>query len=217
MDRLHSITLMIDMLRDGSDDQQQQAAGRIWQEYFPRLLALARSRLDPSVRQRVDEEDVVQSMYKSFCIRHQRGDFEFDGRDDLWRLLVQITVQKARNAAKRQQRQRRDVRKEQAFETGDSPSMAQGPAAYLASVEPTPDDAVMLNEQVQGRLEQLPEDQRQIALWKLQGYTNEDISGADKMNCSIRTVERKLNLIRKTWEAAIAGEQEDEPGEQDGA
>ena len=36
---------------------------------------------------------------------------------------------------------------------------------------------------------------------KLEGYTNHEI--AEAMMCSERSVERKLNLIRKRWEAVI--------------
>ena len=38
---------------------------------------------------------------------------------------------------------------------------------------------------------------RQLALWKLEGYTNEEI--AAKLDCKPATVEHKLRLIRRTW------------------
>ena len=41
---------------------------------------------------------------------------------------------------------------------------------------------------------------RQIALWKLEGYTNPEI--AAKLDCTVRTVERKLERIRAYWEKA---------------
>ncbi len=39
---------------------------------------------------------------------------------------------------------------------------------------------------------------RSIALWKLEGYTNEEI--AQKLDCVPRTVERKLARIRNLWD-----------------
>jgi len=39
-----------------------------------------------------------------------------------------------------------------------------------------------------------------VAVWKMEGHTNEDI--ATKLDCTPRTVERKLRLIRKIWERA---------------
>jgi hypothetical protein len=38
---------------------------------------------------------------------------------------------------------------------------------------------------------------RQIALWKLEGDTNAEI--ARKLECTLRTVERKLERIRIYW------------------
>jgi len=46
-----------------------------------------------------------------------------------------------------------------------------------------------------GRLEPA---QRQIAQWKLDGYTNAEI--AQRLGCGLRTVERRLELIRRIWE-----------------
>ena len=43
-------------------------------------------------------------------------------------------------------------------------------------------------------------DLRQIALWKLEGYTNREI--AAQLDCKLRTVERKLERIRAYWETA---------------
>ena len=38
---------------------------------------------------------------------------------------------------------------------------------------------------------------RQIALWKVEGYTNEEI--ADRLDCVPRTIERKMSRIRLLW------------------
>ena len=38
---------------------------------------------------------------------------------------------------------------------------------------------------------------RQVALWRLEGFTSEEI--ADHLQCSVRSVARKLELIRRTW------------------
>src|SRR5271157_4853009 len=101
MNRNGSVTRLIRDLRDGDQASREAAARRIWERYFTALLGLARKHLDDQVRRREDEEDVLQSMYKSFCLRQQRGDFDLAGRDELWKLLVTITICKARNAANR--------------------------------------------------------------------------------------------------------------------
>ena len=68
-----SVTRMIHLIRSGDPAERDMAARLIWLRYFRELLELARSNLDRRIRRREDEEDVVQSMYKSFCLRQQRG------------------------------------------------------------------------------------------------------------------------------------------------
>ena len=84
-----------------SDDHPTAAARLVWGRYFQELLVLARNHLSARIRCREDEEDVLRSMYKSFCSRQRRGDFDLANRDELWNLLVRITLRKARNAANR--------------------------------------------------------------------------------------------------------------------
>ena len=40
-------------------------------------------------------------------------------------------------------------------------------------------------------------DLRALAIAKMEGYTNQEI--AERLDCSLRTVERRLHLIRKKW------------------
>jgi DNA-binding CsgD family transcriptional regulator len=40
---------------------------------------------------------------------------------------------------------------------------------------------------------------RQIAIWKMEGYTGEEI--AAKLGCSPRTVANKIELIKRAWDA----------------
>jgi RNA polymerase sigma factor (sigma-70 family) len=192
-----SITVMIHQLRSGDRAARDEAARRVWEHYFRDLLALARRHLGMKVRTRVDEEDVLQSVYESVCRRQERGDFELDGRDDLWRLLVTVTLRKTRNAARQHTRERRDVRREQPAAGPDD--IAGIPLAETPDWGPRPDEAVALAEAFQTRLELLPDPVlRRVALCRLEGYSNREI--ADQLGCTERSVERKLNLIRRFWE-----------------
>ena len=96
-----SVTRLIIDLRSDEPAVREVAARLVWGRYFQELLALARNHLSARVRRREDEEDVFQSMYKSFCVRQRRGDFDLANRDELWNMLVRITLRKARNAANR--------------------------------------------------------------------------------------------------------------------
>jgi hypothetical protein len=107
-----SVTRLIIDLRSDEPAVREVAARLVWGRYFKELLVLARNHLSALIRSREDEEDVLQSMYKSFCIRQRRGDFDLANRDELWNLLVQITLRKARNTANRHRQRKRDVRRE---------------------------------------------------------------------------------------------------------
>src|SRR5262245_48945137 len=73
-------------------DGDQQAATDLYQRYADRLIALARNYLSAKVAPRLDAEDVVQSVVRSFFHRARAGRFAVDQSDELWRLLVAITL-----------------------------------------------------------------------------------------------------------------------------
>jgi RNA polymerase sigma factor (sigma-70 family) len=197
MESRGSVTRLIEQLRCDDPGLRDDAAQQIWERYFRALLDLARRHLDQRVRRREDEEDVLQSMYKSFCLRQQRGDFDLTGRDQLWGLLVQITLCKARNAAAKHRRGKRDVTRE-LMSPRDDPDAAGWALEQMDATEPTPAEAAVLNEALEQRLQALPDPElRQIALGKLEGWTNREI--ADRHGCTERTIERKLERIRARW------------------
>ncbi len=71
--------------------------------------------------------------------------------------------------------------------------------ARVIGQEPTPEFAAMVAEEFERRLLGMGDDTlRRIALLKLEGYTNEEIGA--QLGCVVRTVERKLDVIRKTWQ-----------------
>jgi hypothetical protein len=196
----HSVTDLLQQLRSGDSREYQQAASRIWARYLGDLLTLARRQLSPGVRRREDEHDIVQSMYKSFCIRQRRGEYDLADRKDLWRLLVAITENKARAAAVGHARQKRDYRRELHEQGAAAGESAASPLDRVTGIDPTPAEAAVLVEELRRRLEPMDEPLRRLALWKLAGYTNEEIAGKDMMDCALRTVERKLKIIRQLWE-----------------
>ena len=68
----------------------------------------------------------------------------------------------------------------------------------LVGEEPTPELLVMLEEQNRRLLDLLRDDRlRQIAMLRIRGYTVVEIAG--DLSISVRSVERKLQLIRNQW------------------
>ncbi len=195
-----SVTRLIIDLRSDDPGVREAAARLVWGRYFQELLSLARNHLSARIRSREDEEDVLQSMYKSFCLRQRRGDFDLASRDQLWDLLVRITLRQARNTATRHLQGKRDVRREDGPVAGRSDEGRR--ATILDQIDsdgPTPAEAALMNEALERRFQMLKDPAlRQIALWKLEGYTNPEI--AAQLECTVRTVERKLERIRAYWE-----------------
>src|SRR5262245_20134227 len=94
-----SVTKWIRGLKAGDPD----AAEKLWQRYFQRLVQLARSRLQNLRRGAGDEEDVALNAFDSLCRGAAQGRFELLlDRDDLWRLLAVLTVRKAIDLRRRE-------------------------------------------------------------------------------------------------------------------
>jgi DNA-directed RNA polymerase specialized sigma24 family protein len=64
--------------------------------------------------------------------------------------------------------------------------------------EPTPEFLALMDEQQQEMFSALPEEsQRSVARLRFEGYANEEI--AEQLGMSLRSVERKLKVIREIW------------------
>jgi len=199
MDNSAAVTQMIHRLRSDDPRERDEAARLVWEYYFRDLLALAHRRLGRQIRQKVGAEDLLQSVYASVCRRQHRGDFELYGRDDFWKLLVTVTLNKARNTAKWHQRARRDIRREVALGALASET-DEGAGLRLEAAGPTADEAVALAEELEQRLRSLANPLlMEVALRKLEGLTNKEI--AVELDYTERTIERKLEIIRGKWGA----------------
>jgi DNA-directed RNA polymerase specialized sigma24 family protein len=192
-----SVTNQLGRLKAGDP----AAARQLWEDYFQHLVRLARARLRAAPRRAADEEDVALSAFDSFCRGAEQGRFpRLNDRDDLWQLLVLLTTRKASNLARDERRQRRGggkVKNASALAGGEAGS-AEWPLGNLISREPDPEFAAQVAEQCGSLLERLGNPTLQsVAVWKMEGHTNEEI--ADKLNRSVATVERKLQMIRQIW------------------
>jgi DNA-directed RNA polymerase specialized sigma24 family protein len=186
------ISVWLDQLKRGDS----AAAQPLWENYFTRLVALARDRLRGTPRAAADEEDVALSAFDSFCRGAECGRFpRLNDRGDLWQLLVMLTVRKAINRARYERRQKRRPAR-QATQFPDDP-LDQAPGC-----EPTPEFAAEVAEEFRRLLELLPEGEfRSVAMWKMEGFSNAEIAG--KLRRSEGTVERKLAFIRKCWQGEV--------------
>jgi len=196
-----SLTPWIERLKEGDP----AAAQALWERCYPQLVRFAREKLEGSPRGMADEEDVALSALKSFCGAAQRGRFpDLADHHGLWRLLLRITERKAANLARHEKRQRRGggrVRGGSALGNEGSAAADQG-FAGVADDAPSPQFAAIMAEEYRRLLGLLHDADRPhlqaIALAKMEGCTNREI--AQQLDCSERTIERGLELIRKKWE-----------------
>ena len=194
-----SVTQWIDRLKAGDPD----AAQKLWERYFRRLVGLARKKLRAAPRRAADEEDVALSAFDSFCRGAEQDRFpQLHDRLDLWQLLVLLTARKALDLAQHERRQKRGggaVLDEAAL---PGPADSSAPEAALEQIEgpePTPAFAAQVAEEWLRLLERLDSpDLRVVALRKVEGCGNEEIAAL--LGCGLRTVERRLRLIRSIWE-----------------
>jgi DNA-directed RNA polymerase specialized sigma24 family protein len=195
-----SVSGWIERLKAGD----REAVAPVWERYFGRLVRLARRRLRAAPRLASDEEDVALSALDSVCRGLEQGRFErLMDRDGLWRLLVVLTERKAVDRLRAQRRRKRGGDRLLGESALDG---AGGEAAGIAQVrgpEPDPALAALMAEECRRLLGLLDgDDLRRVALLKMEGHSNEEV--AAELGCALRTVERKLGVIRGLWERELA-------------
>ena len=197
---------MSDDVRQWLDQLQQgepEAAQRVWEQYFAQLVRLAQRKMGTLPRRVADEEDVALSAMNSFVQVARAGKFpRLDDESDLWRLLVTITARKVTAQRRRHFAARRSggkVRGESIFLQGDNDRQMGGIAAVPGEIA-TPAFAAQVADECRVLFEKLDDPLlRDIARWKMEGFSNEEI--AVKLGRTERTIERKLALIRDSWSA----------------
>jgi RNA polymerase sigma-70 factor (ECF subfamily) len=181
---------LVARLRAGDDC----AAGEVVRRFTHRLLVLAQHHLDARIRSKVDPEDIVQSVYKSFFRRQRDGQFDLASWDDLWSLLAVITLRKCASQADYFRAERRNPERE-----APGPAAGSGTGWELIDREPTPVEAAALAETVADLLRAVAAADRPILELSLQGYTVKEICA--QLGRAERTVwrvrERARNRLRR--------------------
>ncbi len=196
MSRDGSVTHWIHEIKGGNPEVAQD----LWQRYFDQMVRLARTQMQAGRRRVADEEDVAVSVFESFCRAAKKGRFpDLADRDTLWRLLVKMTSRKVIDRRRHDGRLRRgggQVAGESAMPGAIDEDNPQVLAAVIGR-EPTPEFIAIMTEQFDRLIDCLEDPQLQeLAIGKMEGYSNDEM--AEKLGCSLRTVERRLRLIRET-------------------
>jgi RNA polymerase sigma factor (sigma-70 family) len=184
---------LMEQLRSG----EESAAAEVFNRYTQQLVALARGRISDRLAQKVDPEDVVQSAYRSFFVRHREGKLKVANWQSLWGLLTLITLRKCLDRVEHFGAEGRDLKREI---SADPRSPEGEPWRELLGREPTPDHAAALTETVERLLAALEPDERAIVAMSLEGHSTQEIStGLGRAERSVRRVRERVRLQLERW------------------
>lgn len=190
-----SVTDWLRALEQGRDDSAQ----KLWDRFSPEMHVLAKQRMRRlKNRVVVDEEDIVQNAFASFCLAARNGQYStVANRNELWGLLVVITLRKVG-----QQGQYTAATKRGAGQLLDQAARREAVGSKLERIATDSDDPaikLVLAEEAEVLLSKLDDQElRSVAVMRLAGHTNDEI--ADALGYTRRTVQRMLAVIRSTWE-----------------
>ena len=197
-----NVSHWIDLIKEGDS----VAAHQLWHHYFDRLVRSVRKNLRGQNRGVSDEEDIVVSVFESFYRAAEKGRFpDLSDRDDLWRLLLKMSARKIVDKRRHDQRQRRGagVKVHSLDHHGDDDDAI----IQVIGDEPTPEMVLIMEESFERLIAHLGVGQlREIAVAKLEGASNAEI--AKRFECSERTIERRLHLIREKCQQELMVENE---------
>jgi RNA polymerase sigma-70 factor (ECF subfamily) len=193
MDQFESFDRLMNRLREGDGD----AAEAVVQRLSSRLNRVARTHLETWVRRKVDPEDIIQSVFRSFFTRCEAGRFDLASWDELWGLLVVIAARKCVNSAEFFGAKCRNATAETAFLSWVD-GVGQGERYPAVDPGPSPFEVAALRETVEQLLEGLDGEDRAAVELSLQGYTTREIS--ERLGLAERTVRRLRERLRHRLE-----------------
>lgn len=160
------------------------AATALYLRYAARLRALAREYCAPHYSGRFDADDIVQSVFRAFFHGARRRAYVVPPGGELWGLLMVLALNKIRNLVGHHRAGKRAVQQTTSLLNLEShPALSADDSA-----------AALLKIVMDEHLEGLPESNRDIIRFRIEGYSVAEIS--TKTGRSRRTVERVLQEFR---------------------
>jgi RNA polymerase sigma-70 factor (ECF subfamily) len=156
----------------------------LYLRYAHRLRALARKRCGGPLAARLDADDIVQSVFRTFFQGVRARAYDVPPGGELWGLLMVLALNKIRNQVEYHRAAKRD-----AHQTSDDPDLVCQQA--LSRDEHA---AVFLRMVLDEQMAELPESNRAIVRMRMEGYEIGEI--AEQAGRCRRTVERVLRDFR---------------------
>lgn len=171
---------------------EQDAATALYLRYADHLRALAARQSSPALAARLDPDDIVQSVFRTFFRRIGDDQYDVPAGDDLWRLFLVIALHKIRNAAVHHRAAKRDVR--QTVPIGADAHRAEAAAGDATGL-------AVLRMVIEETMARLPDGTRRIVELRVEGHEVAEI--ADRVRRSKRSVERVLQQFRLELRGAL--------------
>ncbi len=169
---------------------QEDAATALYLRYAHRLQSLAEKQTDKKMAVRVDPEGIVQSVFRTFFRRVTDGQYQVSDGEDLWNLLLVISLNKLRTRATKHRAAKRDVGKTVPLDGSDQARTGHDDEALM-----------ILRMTVDEIVGSLPEVERDVVRLRIEGHEVNEI--ATRTQRAKRSVERILQNFRKKLKDSI--------------
>ncbi len=168
----------------------ESAAEQMFERYSRRTWKLAENLIAQRFKSRFDGDDVVQSVFRTFLRHSREGDFRVGPAESLWKLLSAIVRNKICQRVDFHTAQRRSANREQPLESGRNESQ---PDELLAAMDPRPEEALALVEEIATVLDAFELCDREVFRLCLEGHSSSEI--AHLLGCSRWSVRRALDSM----------------------
>ena len=174
---------LLERFQRGQDD----AATQLYLRYAERLHALTAAQVGPDLKTRLDPEDIVQSIFRTFFRRAAAGEYEVPEGEELWKLFLVIALNKVRSIGIHHHRAKRDSRQ------------TTGGTAFEAAVSRRhgydSNSLTILRMVIDDALAGLPKSQREVIALRIEGHEVNEI--AERVGRARRSIERILQDFRQ--------------------
>jgi RNA polymerase sigma factor (sigma-70 family) len=174
---------LLQRFRRGDSD----AATALYLRYAKRLRALAQKQTAGNLAERMDPDDVVQTVFRTFFRRAAVGHYQIPGGEELWKLFLVIALNKIRDLGDYHRAAKRNMRRTVGLESS-GPTVPLSGATDVASLH-------VLHLTIEDLLDSMSPSQREIVMLRIHGHEVNEISIACKR--AKRTVERVLQEFRQ--------------------
>lgn len=179
----------------------REAGDQLYRRYAGRVLAMARAKMSRGLASRLEADDIAQSVFRRFFDAARRGRYQLPSGQELWDLLLVITLNRLRSLENYHRTVKRDLRQTVPWES-DGVSEPAGPRDESAEA--------FLTFAVDEAVASLPEDYRGVVHLRMEGFEVAEI--AQRTERSKRTVERLLQETRSRLQTLLQLETDDGNG-----